>query len=415
MTNSDSSNPVRLVRRGLLLGAAAASLAPLTGRHARAQSTAAPLKIGVLGDFSGPYSGISGIGSVTAAGFAIADVGGKVLGRPVEVVTADHQNKADVGLGVVREWFGPSNVSLVIDVANSGIALGMQPLLSQFHRIALYTTVGNPLLMGSACSPLSVVWALDTWASTVVPVRALLKQGKTSFFLIAADYVFGKTLETDAAAAIAAGGGTVRGTVRHPLGASDFSSYLLLAQASGAEVVMLLNGGQDFVSSFKQAAEFRIPQKQAVVAPVVFLSDVHALGLELAQGLQFAAAWYWDQSDATRAWAKRYFAERGSMPNDTHAAAYSAVLQYLRAVERAGSDDPERVMATLRAATIDDVFVSGGHIRADGKLMFDRYLVRAKRPQDSHGPWDLLEVASTVAAQDAARPLAESACPLVHS
>jgi len=402
-------------RRGLLLGAGAAALAPLMGRRARAQTASSPLKIGVLGDFSGPYSAISGAGSAAAAGFAVADVGGTVLGRKVEVVTADHQNKADIGLGIVREWFGPGNVSLVIDVANSGIALGMQPLLSQMHRIALYTAVGNTNLMGAACSPLSVVWALDTWAATVVPIRALQKQGKKTFFLIAADYVFGKTLETDASAAILAGGGKVLGSVRHPIDASDFSSYLLQAQASGADVVMLLNGGQDFVNSFKQAAEFKLTQTQAVVAPVVFLSDIHALGLPLAQGLQFAATWYWDQTDATRAWAKRYYAAQGSMPNDTHAAAYSAVLQYLRAVARTGSDDAERVMATLRATTIDDMFATNAHIRADGKLMFDRYLVRAKRPDESHGPWDLLEVTSKVSAEDAARPLAESTCPLAHA
>jgi len=415
MMTGDPSNAMHPKRRSLLLGGAAASLAPLVCRRARAQPASGPLKIGVLGDFSGPYSAISGAGAVTAAGFAISDVGGRVLGRPVQIVTADHQNKADIGIGIVRQWFGPGNVSLVIDVANSGIALGMQPILSQMHRIALYTAVGNSNLMGSACSPLSVVWALDNWAATVVPIRALQKQGKTTFFLISADYVFGKTLETDASAAITGGGGKVLGSVRHPLGASDFSAYLLQAQASGADVVMLLNGGQDFVNSFKQASEFRLTQKQTVVAPIVFLSDVHTLGLELAQGLQFSAAWYWDQSDASRAWAQRYHAERGSMPNDTHAAAYSAVLQYLHAIERTGSDDADHVMATLRATTITDMFIADGRIRADGKLMFDRYLVCVKRPEDQHGPWDLLEVTSTVTAENAARPLAESTCPFVHA
>ncbi len=414
MASGAPSNRAHPERRNFLLGAAAASLAPTIFRRARAQSASAPLRVGVLGDFSGPYSTISGEGPTTAARFAIADVGGTVLGRPVEIVTADHQNKADVGLGIVREWFGPGNVSLVIDVANSAIALGMQPLLLQMRRIALYTSVGNSNLIGAACSPLSVLWALDTWANTVVPIRALQKQGKKTFFLVAADYVFGKTLEADATAAIVAGGGKVLGSVRHPLNSADFSSYLLAAQAFGAEVVMLLNGGQDFVNSFKQAAEFRLTRSQTVVAPVVFLSDIHSLGLELAQGLQFAVAWDWNQNDASRAWAKRYYAERQSMPNDSHAAAYSAVLQYLRAVERTESDDAERVMATLRASTISDMFVSNGHIRADGKMMFDRYLVRVKRPEESQGPWDLLAVTSTVAAEDAARPLSESACPLVR-
>lgn len=398
-------------RRTILTGAAASALAP---RVARAQASG-PLRIGVLGDFSGPYAAISGEGSAVAARFAIADVGGKVLGRSVEVVTADHQNKADIGLGIVRQWFGPGNVSMVIDVANSAIALGMQPMLTEMHRIALYTAVGNSNLIGSACTPLSVLWALDNWSSTVVPIRALQKRGAVTFFLIAADYAFGKSLEADATAAITAGGGKVLGSMRHPINSSDFSSYLLAAQASGAQVVMLLNGGADFVNSFKQAAEFRLTRNQTVVAPIVFLSDIHSLGLELAQGLQFASAWYWDQNDASRAWAKRYFAQRQSMPNDTHAAAYSAVLQYLHAVERAGTDQAKPLMAALRSVPVSDMFATDAHIRADGKMAFDRYLMRVKRPEESRAPWDYLAVASTVAAADAARPLSESACPLVHA
>ncbi len=402
-------------RRNLLLGASSTVLAPLAPRRAAAQSASNPVRIGVLGDFSGPYSAISGEGSAVAARFAIADVGGKVLGRPIEIVTADHQNKADIGLGIVREWFGPGNVSMVIDVANSAIALGMQPMLSEMHRIALYTAVGNSNLIGTACSPFSVLWALDNWSSTVVPIRALQKQGATTFFLISADYAFGKSLETDATAAIVAGGGKVLGSVRHPINSADFSSYLLAAQASGAQVIMLLNGGHDFVNSFKQAAEFKLTRDHTVVAPIVFLSDIHSLGLELAQGLQFTSPWYWDQNDASRSWARRFYAERQMMPNDTQAAAYSAVLQYLHAMERAGTDKAETVMTALRSTPISDVFATDAHIRPDGKMVFDRYLMRVKRPEESRGPWDLLAVTSTVAAADAARPLAESACPLLHS
>ena len=408
------SNATRLNRRDILIGSATAALLPLGLRSADAQPSPAPLRIGVLGDFSGPYSAISGEGSATAARFAIADVGGKVLGRPIELVTADHLNKADVGLAIVREWFGPGNVSMITDVANSAIALGIQPLLSEMHRIALYTTVGNGDLVGKACSPLSVLWPHDTWSNTVAPIRALLKQGATTFFLISADYAFGKTLENDATAAIAAGGGKVLGTARHPLNTSDFSTYLLAAQASGAQVVMLLNGGHDFVNSFKQAVEFRLPPKQTIVAPIVFLSDVHSLGLELAQGLQCAQSWYWDQNDATRAWAKRFFDQRHAMPNDTHAATYSAVLQYLRAVERAGTDTAETVMATLRSSTISDVFTPEGHIRPDGKMIFERYLVRVKRPEESRGEWDCLTITTKIAAADGFRPLADSACTLAR-
>ena len=400
-------------RRDILLGAVTA-LAPIAARRAAAQ-TAGPLRIGVLGDFSGPYAGISGEGSAVAARFAIEDFGGAVLNRRVEVVTADHQNKPDLGLSITREWFGPGNVSLVIDVANSAIALGIQPLLTEMHRIAIYTTVGNSDLIGKACSPLSVLWPHDTWSNTVVPIRAMMAQGKKTFFLLAADYAFGKTLENDATTAIVAGGGKVLGVARHPLHEHDFSSMLISAQASGADVVMLLNGGVDFVNSFKQAAEFHLMDKQAVAGPIVFLSDIHSLGLEAAQGLRFAQSWYWDQNDQTRAWSKRFFAVQKVMPNDTHAAAYSAVLQYLLAVRQAGTDTAEPVMQALRSMTVSDMFTPHGTIRMDGKMIFDRYLVRVKSPGESKGPWDYLEITAKIAAADAFRPLSESECRLVRS
>ena len=260
-----------------------------------------------------------------------------------------------------------------------------------------------------------MLWAQDTWANTVAPIRALLKQGKSTYFLIAADYAFGKALENDATGAIQAGGGKVLGVARHPLHASDFSSLLLSAQASGADVVMLLNGGVDFTNSFKQAVEFHLTEKQAVVGPIVFLSDIHSLGLETAQGLQFMQSWYWDQNDTTRAWAKRYYAEQKAMPNDTHAAAYSAVLQYLRALERAKTDQAGPVMAALREATISDVFAPNGHIRADGKMVFDRFLVKVKSPAESKGEWDCLSITSTVPAAEGFRPLTESECRLVRA
>ena len=405
----------RPTRRSLVLAAAAAASAPLLARRAGGQPGPAPLRIGVLGDFSGPYSAISGEGSATAARLAIQDSGGKVLGRPIELVTADHQNKADVGLGMVREWFGPGRVSMVTDVTNSAIALGIQPMLADFQRVALYTSVGNSDLIGKACSPLSAVWAHDTWSNTVAPIRALLAKGTDTFFLIAADYAFGKTLETDATAAINAGGGKVLGVARHPINSADFSSYLISAKASGAKVVMLLNGGLDFVNAFKQAVEFELPKSQTIVAPIVFLSDIRSLGLLLAQGLQIPQSWYWDLDDTTRAWAKRFYDQRQRMPDDTHAATYSAVLEYLRAVERAQTDAAAQVMQALKALKIADAFTPDGHVRADGKMVFDRYLMRIKRPEDSHGPWDLLEVTSKIPAAEAFRPLADSACPLLKT
>jgi branched-chain amino acid transport system substrate-binding protein len=409
------SNGGRVGRRGFMLGAAAATAAPVVLRSARAQTTAGPLRIGVLGDFSGPYSAISGEGSAVAAGLAIADFGGTVLGRPIELVTADHLNKPDVGLSIVREWFGPGDVAMITDGTNSAIALGIQPLLTEHHRIALYTTVGNSDLIGRACSPLSAVWAHDTWSNVVSPIRALMASGVDTFYLIAADYAFGKTLETDATNTIVAGNGKVLGTARHPINSSDFSSYLLTAQASGAQAVMLLNGGLDFVNCFKQAVEFELPKKQAIIAPIVFLSDIHSLGLPLAQGLQFAQSWYWDLNDTTRAWSKRFYDLRKRMPDDTHAATYSAVLEYLRAVERAKTDTAEQVMAELKSMTVSDAFTPNGHVRADGKMVFDRYLVRVKRPEESRGPWDYLSIVSKVSAADAFRPLADSVCPFVKA
>jgi len=400
----------RLTRRSIGLGALSLALA----RNARAQP-ADPVRVGVLGDFSGPYSAISGEGTATAARLAIADFGATVLGRPVELVTADHQNKPDVGLAIVRQWFGPGRVAMVTDVTNSAIALGIQPMLTEFQKIAIYTTVGLGDLIGKACSPLSALWPHDLWSNTVAPIRALLKQGSDSFFLIVADYAFGKVLETDATAAILGGGGRVLGSAHHPFGATDYSSYLLSAQASGAKVVMLLNGGADFVNSFKQAVEFQLTQKQIVVAPIVFLSDIHSLGLRIAQGLQIPQSWYWDQNDTTRAWARRFFDARGVMPNDTHAATYSAVLEYLRAVDRAKTDQADAVMRELKSTTIADVFTPEGHVRPDGKMVFDRFLMRVKSPEQSKGPWDYLEVVSTIPASEAFRPLGETGCPFVRT
>ena len=410
MTRKDTAADV--TRRNVALGVGGL----LLSRAARGQvAEKERLRIGVLGDFSGPYSAIAGEGTVVAARLAVADFGGTVLGRPVEIVSADHGNKVDTGLAIVREWFGPGNVAMVTNVTNSAIAFGIQPLLTEAHRIAIYSTAGNADLVGKFCSPLSAVWAQDTWSSTVAPIRALLKKGVTTFFLVAADYAFGKTLEADAAEAIIAGGGKVLGIARHPINASDFSSFLLAAHASGAQVVMLLNGGSDFVNSYKQAVEFDLPKTQTMVAPIVFLTDIDSLGLDVAQGLQFAQSWYWDLNDGARAWSRRYAAERNRMPGDTDAATYSAVLAYLRAVKAAGTDSAEPVMTALKAMTVSDLFTSDGHVREDGRLMLERYIVQVKKPSESKGPWDYLEIMGTISAAEGSRPLRDSACRFVKA
>ncbi len=402
---------MRASRRDMLAGGAALAA---TGFARRARA-ATPLKIGVINDMNGPYAAVSGPGSATAARMAIADFGASVLDRPVELVIADHLNKADTGLAIVREWFGPGNVAMVADFANTSVALGVQPLLAQFNRIAMYTSVGTTVLTGKACSPLSVHWAHDTYAATAPLIRAMLQQGKDTFFFLVADYTFGDILAADALAAVKTGNGKVLGTARHPLGTSDFASYLLAAQASGAKVVVMCNAGTDTTNAYKQAIEFALPAKQTFVTPLMFLSDVHALGPATAGGLQFTNSWYWDQTDETRAWARRYQAATGRIPNDTHAAIYSAVLHYLGAIAKAGTDDAPTVMKAMRATPVNDVFAKNGTIRADGKMVFERYLFEAKTAAESKNEWDLLKVVRDIPAANGFRPLAESDCPLVKT
>jgi branched-chain amino acid transport system substrate-binding protein len=399
-------------RRGILAGAAA--LAAATGLPRRARA-ADPVRIGVINDMSGPYAGVSGPGAVVGARMAIADYGGSVLGRPVELLSADHQNKADIGLAIIREWFGPGKVGMVADFANTSVALGTQPLLTQFNKIAMYTGVGTSILTGEACSPLSVHWAHDSYAATRPMIAAMVAQGLDSFYFLVADYTFGDVLANDCTKAIAASGGKLLGTSRHPLGTSDFASFLLSARTSGAKVIVLCNAGTDSTNSYKQAVEFGIAPAQTFITPLMFMSDVHALGLPAAQGLQFTTSWYWDQTDETRAFAKRFYDQTKYMPNDTHAAIYSAIGAYLKAIALAGTDEAQAVMKAIHATPVNDVFARNGEVRADGKMVFDRYLVRAKAPAESRGGWDELAVVRTIPAAQGFRPLSDNACPFLKS
>ncbi|MEI7714158.1 MAG: ABC transporter substrate-binding protein [Rhodospirillales bacterium] len=405
------NQPMRLGRRHAIAGAAAAAAAGF----ARPSRAANPLRIGIINDMNGPYSAVSGPGAVVAAKMAIADFGGTVLQRSVELLSADHLNKADTGLAIVKEWFGPGNVSMVADFANTSVALGVQPMLTQLNKIAMYTSVGTSILTGKACSPLSVHWAHDTYATTAPLIRAMLQQGKKTFFFMIADYTFGDILAGDALAAVKAGDGKIVGTVRHPLASSDFASYLIAAQASGADVVVLCNAGTDATNAYKQAIEFGLPAKQTFVTPLMFLSDVHSLGQAAAGGLQFTNSWYWDQNDETRAWAKRFKDTTGTIPNDAHVATYSAVLHYLRAIAKSGSDEAQTVMKAMHATEVNDVFAKKGKIRVDGKMVFDRYLFRAKTPSESKGEWDLLAAVRDIPAENGFRPLAESECAFIKT
>ncbi|MDI6028947.1 ABC transporter substrate-binding protein [Corticibacterium sp. UT-5YL-CI-8] len=393
-------------RRDVLKMAGALAVAGAAMNKGWAQGD--PIKIGVLNDQNGPYSDQAGPGSVVAVKMAVEDCGGSVLGRQVEVVVGDHQNKADIGVGIAREWFGPGNVSMITDFANSSIALGVRELLEPNKKIGLFTGVSTTQLIGKACSPYGVLWAHDTWAISAGLVRAAMKQGAKKFYFITADYAFGQSLQADATGAIEEGGGEVLGTSLHPVNTNDFSSFLLAARASGADAVILANAGADLTNCLKQAAEFGVTKKQTVLTPLMFIVDVHSLGLEVAQGLTFTQSFYWDLNEETRAWSKRFFAHRKKMASDSQVACYSATYQYLKAIERAKSIEADAVMKELRAVTISDVFTKSGRIREDGKMVFDRYLVRVKTPEESKYDWDYLQIIDKIPAEQAFRPLALS-------
>jgi len=384
----------------------------LTAATAHAEITGDAVRIGVLNDQSGPYADLAGPGSVVAAQMAIDDFGGTVGGKPIKLLVADHQNKADIGLSIARQWYGPDHVDMIIDFTNSAIALAVQSLAKDQNKLAIFTSASSSDLTGSACTATSIGWTHNNWSNAVAPIRGLMKQGYDSFFFITADYAFGRSLESDATGEIIKLGGTIKGSVRHPLNTADFSSFLLQAQGSGAKVVMLANAGADLVGSLKQSVEFGISPKQQVTAPIVYLSDVNSMGLKDAQGLLIVQSWYWDTDDKTRAWAKRYFAKMNRMPNDTHVGVYSAITHYLQAIQKAGTADTTPVVAAMKAAPVEDIFTAHGEIQSNNKLVFDRLLMRVKKPEESKYPWDYLEKVATIPAKEAFLAPELTGCPL---
>jgi branched-chain amino acid transport system substrate-binding protein len=347
---------------------------------------------------------------VKAARMAIEDYGGTALGRKIELLVADHQNKVDVGMAIAREWYDEKGVRAIFDITNSGVALALQDLAKARKRLVIFDSASSSDLTGKACSPNGFQWNADNWSNGVSLMRLLIQDKRDSFFFITADYAFGASLEADARAAIAAAGGTTVGAVRAPLNTADFSSYLLSAQASGAKVVVLANTGADLSTALKQANEFGLTPAQYIATPITYLSDVNALGLPIAHGLVFMQSWYWDLDEATRAFAGRFFARTKRMPNDNQAALYSSVLHYLEAVKAAGTDDAAAVAAAMRAAPIRDVFTGHGIVRADGRVVYDRYLVRVKEPAESKYPWDYLTILARIPADSAFRPLGTTGC-----
>lgn len=383
-------------------------------RLASAQISDDVVRIGVLTDLSSWGRDNSGPGSVEAAKMAVEEFGPTVLGKPIEIVSADHQMKVDVGTQIAREWFDNGKVDAVADIPNSGIAIAVHNLVRDRNKIALLSGPGASSLTDELCSPNTVQFAYDTYALSKVTASAVINQGGKSWFFITADYAFGQQLEKDATRFIKQLGGTVLGSVRHPTNTADFSSFALQAQSSKADVVAFANAGQDTDNSIKQAGEFGLVKGgQKLVGLLMFDTDVHAIGLEAAQGTYMTTASYWNMDDKTRAWSKTFFARTNVMPTMIHTGVYGSVLHYLKAIKAAGTDDPQKVMAKMRELPIEDVFVHGGRLREDGRVIRDMYLARVKKPQDSREPWDYLEIVKTVKGDDAYRPVAESKCPLL--
>ena len=405
---------MRYSTRRLMSGTAAflLSLAVHAGSPARA---AEPLRIGIITDMSGQYSDGNGAGSVAAARLAVADFGGSVLGRPIEVVYADHQNKPDVAAGIVRQWLDTGGVDVVAEGVNSTVALAVQGVTRERGRIFLISGAGTSDLTGKECSPTSVQWTYDTYASANATAKTLVGMGGKTWFFLTADYAFGQALQRDATAAVLAAGGTVLGSVRHPFSTSDFSSFIVQASSSPAQIVAFANAGADFANAAKQSVEFGLRQSGKTLAAMqVTLTDIPALGLETVQGIQFTDSWYWDLNEKTRAWSRRFFKERNAMPTAYQAGTASAIGHYLAAVRDAGTIDPAQVMEKMRATPVDDFFTPRGVVRPDGRMVHDMYLMRFKRPADSTGKWDVYQLEETIPGDEAFRPLAQGGCPYLN-
>ncbi|MGP0090469.1 MAG: ABC transporter substrate-binding protein [Xanthobacteraceae bacterium] len=398
--------------------AVSVSAALLVGHVAVAQTAKISddiVKIGVLTDMSGQFSHESGEGAVTAVKMAVEDFGGTVLGKPIEVVVADHQNRNEVAIAKAREWYDVDKVDMIANLINSAIALAVTDVAKQKDRIAIVNGSGSSRLTGDSCTPNSIHYAYDTYALAVGTGKALIKEKLDSWYFLTADYAFGHALEADTAAVVKASGGTVVGSVRYPIDTSDHSAFLLQAQASKAKVVAIAGSGTVFLNAVKAAKEYGLADggKQTLAGLLVWITDVHALGLETAQGLVLTNGFYWDRDDETRAFAKRFFAKLGRMPHMGDAGDYSSTMHYLKAIAAAGTDDAKTVMAKMREMPVNDFFAKDGRIREDGRFVHDMYVYEVKKPSESKGPWDYYKLRAVIPGNEAFRPLAESKCPLV--
>jgi branched-chain amino acid transport system substrate-binding protein len=399
-----------------LLHWAAASVVAAGMGSAQAQSGTLSndvVRIGVLTDISGVYADISGKGAVEAVKMAVEDFGGKMFGKNIEVVFADHQNKADVGAAKAREWFDTGGVDMINDLANSGVALAVAGVAKEKKRHVIVNNASNVGVTNAQCSPYAVHYAYDAYSLAHGTGKAIAEGGGDTWFFLTVDFAFGIGLEQQVSDVVRANKGRVVGAARHPLGTTDFSSYVLQAQASKAKIVGLASTGNDTINAIKAAQEFGITKNQKLAALLLWIQDVHSLGLQTAQGLQLTNAWYWDMNDESRAFARRFQQRVGHMPNMAHAGDYSSTLHYLKSVQAAGSDDPDAVSAKMRELTISDMFTKNGKIRADGRMVHDMYLWEVKSPAESKGPWDYLKPVKTIPAEQAFMPLSQSTCYLV--
>ena len=383
-------------------------------RALAAELSGGVVRIGVINDQAGPLSDSTGPGSVIAAKLAVEDFQRMTPSINVEIVSADHQNKPDIGAGIVRKWFDVDGVDMVADVGNSAVGLAIQTLARDKNKIVIYTAVATTELTGKQCTKTGLAWLHDSYNLVTGPIRALVSQGYDTWFFIAADYAFGKNMVLESQRALAAAGGRSLGAVFHPLGNADYSSFLLQAQASGAKVVAFANAGEQLVTSMKQWNEFGMntgPQKP--VAELMFITDVHAMGPQTSKGLTSLTAWYWARNDETRALSQRFYKLHGAMPTASQAAVYSGVFHYLKSVVAAGTDATDPVLEKMRSTPVGDAYARGARIREDGKLIHDFYLVQVKDPSEITAPWEYYNVLKTVSAADAYLPLADSECPLV--
>ncbi|MFB9867708.1 ABC transporter substrate-binding protein [Vreelandella sulfidaeris] len=404
------------MKKTLTTSIAIAAASSLAVSAAQAEMSNDEVRIGYLADMSGTYRDLAGPGGLTAMEMAVADFGGSVNGAPVVIFSADDRNSADVGANTVRGWIDQNNVDMVGGLVASSVTIAVTNVLKENNGLGIVSGSAASSITNEHCTPNHIHWVYDTYPLANGTAKAVVEQGGDTWFMLTADYAFGHALEADVTSVVQANGGEVVGGVRHPFPTNDFSSYILQAQGSGAKIVGLANAGSDTVNAITTASQFGLTQSgQQLAGLLIFLNDVHALGLEATQNLLLTTGWYWDMDEQSREWAQRYYDEVGRMPTMVQAGIYSSTMHYLKAVEAAGTDDPETVRAQMADMPIDDFFARNGRIREDGRMVHDMYLAQVKTPEESTGEWDLYEILSTIPAEEAYRPLSESQCELVQN